>query len=83
MGKHTAELQAIRHGVLPWQQQAIKEVTLNAAKLAASTELAISHLQENRSRLFAPQYQDHVAMIADNTGLPIKGRITTCWMMMP
>lgn len=68
VGRHTAELQVIRHGVLPWQQQAINEVTSHAAELAASTEVAISHLRENRNRLFVPEYRAQLATIADHSG---------------
>ena len=67
VGRHTAELQVTRHGVLPWQQQAINEVTSHAAELAASTEVAISHLRENRNRLFAPEYRAQLATIADHS----------------
>ena len=67
VGRHTAELQVIRHGVLPWQQQAINEVTSHAAELAASTEVAISHLRENRNRLFVPEYRAQLATIADHS----------------
>ena len=67
VGRHTAQLQVIRHGVLPWQQQAINEVTSHAAELAASTEVAISHLRENRNRLFVPDYRAQLATIADHS----------------
>ena len=65
VGQHTRELQAIRHDVLPWQQQAINEVTSHAAALAVSTEGAISQLQKNRNRLFVTEYRVHLTMIAD------------------
>ena len=67
VGRHTAELQAIHHDVLPWQQQAINEVTSHAAEVATSTEAAISHLQENRNRLFVPEYRDHLTAIANHS----------------
>jgi hypothetical protein len=67
VGQHTVELQAIRHDVLPWQQQAINEVTSHAAALAVSTEGAISQLQKNRNRLFVPEYRNHLKMIADHS----------------
>jgi hypothetical protein len=68
VGEHTAELQRIRHAVLPWQQLAITEVTSHAAQVAASTEAAILHLQENRRWLFASEYRDHLTTIADSSG---------------
>jgi hypothetical protein len=67
VGKHTAELQAMRQDVLPWQQQAINEVTSHAAKVATSTEAAISHLQENQNRLFVSEYGDYLTAIANHS----------------
>src|ERR1700741_1845707 len=67
VGKLIAELEAIHHDVLPWQQQAINEVTSHAAEVATSTEAAISHLQENRNRLFVPGYRDHLTAIANHS----------------
>ena len=68
VGERTAELQGIRHAVLPWQQQAITEVTSHAAQVAASTQAAILHLNENRRWLFASDYRDHLTTIADRSG---------------
>jgi hypothetical protein len=67
VGERTAELQQIRYGVLPWQQQAINEVTFHAAKVAASTQAAIVYLNENQNRRFASEYRDHLAAIADSS----------------
>ena len=70
VGERTAELQQIRHAVLPWQQQAITEVTSHAAQVAASTQAAIVYLNENQGRHFVPEYRDHLTTIADSsTGL--------------
>ncbi len=68
MGERTGELQRIRHAALPWQQQAITEVTSHAAQVAASTQAAILHLRENQNRLFVPEYRDHLTTIADSSG---------------
>jgi hypothetical protein len=68
VGERTAELQRIRHAVLPWQQLAITEVTSHAAQVAASTQAAILYLNENRRWLFATEYRDHVTTIADSSG---------------
>jgi len=68
VGERTAELQRIRHAVLPWQQLAITEVTSHAAQVAASTEAAILHMKENRLWLFASEYRDHLTTIADRSG---------------
>jgi hypothetical protein len=67
VGKRTAELQQIRYGVLPWQQQAITEVTSQAARVAASTQAAIVYLNENQGRHFVPEYRDHLTTIADSS----------------
>jgi hypothetical protein len=67
VGERTAELQQIRHAVLPWQQQAITEVTSHAAKVAASTHAAIVYLNENQNRLSVSEYGDHLTTIADSS----------------
>ena len=67
VGERTAELQRIQHGVLPWQQQAIKEVTSHAAQVAAGTQAAIIQLNENRNVVYRPEYRDQVATIADGS----------------
>ena len=70
VGKRTAKLQQIRHAVLPWQQQAITEVTSHAAQVAASTQAAIVYLNENKGRHFVPEYRVDLTTIADSsTGL--------------
>jgi len=67
VGERTAELQQIRHAVLPWQQQAITEVSSHAAQVAASTQAAILYLNKNQRWLFAPEYRDHLTTIADRS----------------
>ena len=66
IGERTAELQQIRDSVLPWQQQAISEVTAHAAQVAASTQAAIMHLRENQNRLFVSEYRGHLTTVADS-----------------
>ncbi len=68
VGERTAELQRMHHAVLPWQQQAITEVTSHAAQVAASTQAAIVHLRENQNRLFVSEYRDHLTTIANRSG---------------
>jgi hypothetical protein len=68
VGERITELQQIRHAALPWQQQAIDEVTAHAAQVAASTQAAIVHLGENQNRLFVPEYRDHLTTIASSSG---------------
>jgi signal transduction histidine kinase len=67
IGKRTAELQEIRHAILPWQEQAMTEVTSHAAQVAASTQAAIVYLNENQGRPFVPEYRDHLTTIADSS----------------
>ena len=67
VGELIAELHRIQPQVLPWQQQAIAEVTSHAAQVAASTQAAIVYLGANQSRLFVPEYRDHVRTIADSS----------------
>jgi hypothetical protein len=67
VGEHTAELHAIHQDVVPWQQQAINEVTSHAVELATSTQAAINHLQENRNCLFVSEYRDHLTAIANHS----------------
>ena len=67
VGELLAELQQIRHAVLPWQRQAIGEVTSHAAQVAASTQAAIIHLRENQNRLFVSDYRDHLKTIANRS----------------
>jgi hypothetical protein len=68
VGELIAELQQIRPQALPWQQQAITEVTSHAVQVAASTQAAIVYLNENQGRLFLPEYRDHVRTIAGSSG---------------
>jgi hypothetical protein len=67
IGDRTAELQRIQSATLPWQQQAIREVTSHAAKVANSTQAAIVYLNDNHRLLFAPEYKDQVTSIADSS----------------
>lgn len=67
VGIRTAELQRIRDRALPWQQQAITEVTSHAARVAASTQAALVYLNENQSHLFAPEYANHLTNIAGSS----------------
>jgi hypothetical protein len=67
VGERTAELQRITYAALPWQQQAITEVTAHAAQVANSTQAAIVHLRENQNHLFVPEYREHLTTIADRS----------------
>ena len=76
IGDLTAELQRIQGATLPWQQQAITEVTNHAAQVAASTTAAILHLNANQLWLYAPEYREHVASIA-NASQNVKSTVDT------
>ena len=67
VGERTAELQRIKPSVLPWQQQAITEVTSHATQVAASTQAAILQLNESRSSVYLPEYRDHLTTIEDRS----------------
>jgi hypothetical protein len=67
IGERTAVLQEIRHAILPWQDQAMTEVTSHAAQVAASTQAAIVYLNENQGRHFVPEYRNHLTTIADRS----------------
>jgi chromosome condensin MukBEF complex kleisin-like MukF subunit len=68
VGERIGKLQRIRHSVLPWQQQAITEVTSHAKRVAASIQTAIVDLRENQNRLFVSEYRDHLTAIANHSG---------------
>jgi hypothetical protein len=68
VGERISKLQRIRHFVLPWQQQAITEVTSHARRVASSIQAAIVDLRENQNRLFVSEYRDHLTTIADRSG---------------
>jgi hypothetical protein len=67
VGESIGELQQIRQAVLPWQRQAIDQVTGHASQVAASTQAALTHLRESQNRLFVPEYRDHLTTIANST----------------
>ena len=67
MGERLNRLQAIRHLVAPWQQQAIDSVVSPSVMLAAHTQAAIEHLNERRNMLWHPDYTDHLRGISDRS----------------
>lgn len=66
MGGRLSRLQQIKHVTAPWQQRAIEEVVPIAAQMAAHTQAAIEHLNDNQRYLFAPAYQDHIEAVAEH-----------------
>jgi len=67
MGEKLNRLQAIRHLVTPWQQQAIDSVVSPAVMLATHTQAAIEHLSDRRNNLWHPDYTDHLRGIFDRS----------------
>lgn len=63
-GKRIQRLQAIRHVLAPWQQEAVDSVTPMAVTLAARTQAAIRYLNENRTYLWSETYQDHLKTLS-------------------
>lgn len=68
IGERLDRLQAIQSMTAAWQQRAIGEIVPVAANLAAHTESAIQHLNDNGSYLFAPIYAEHLTAIAERSG---------------
>jgi hypothetical protein len=64
IGERLDRLHAIRFEAAPWQQRAIEQLVPVAANVAAHTEAAIQHLNDNRTYLFAPAYTEHLTSIA-------------------
>jgi hypothetical protein len=69
VGERIQRLQAIRHVLLPWQQEAVDSVTLRATDVASRTEAAIRHLNDNRNQLWSETYQDHLKTLASQASL--------------
>jgi hypothetical protein len=68
IGGRLDRLQATKSELAPWQQRAIEEIVPVAADVAAHTESAIQHLNDNRRYLFAPVYTDHLTSISERSG---------------
>lgn len=64
IGEKIQRLQAIRHAIEPWQQEAVDSVTTAGVTLASSTEAAIRHLNDNRTFLWSDTYRNHLASLA-------------------
>ena len=66
LGKTLAELQDAKAKALPWQQQAIDQITPLAQELAADLEATIQHLNANRAHIAFARYRDYVRVSADH-----------------
>lgn len=67
MGEKLNRLQAIRHLVTPWQQEAIDSVVPPAVMLATHTQAAIEHLNDRRNNMWHPDYTDHLRGISNRS----------------
>lgn len=67
IGQRLDRLQAIQSAAASWQQKAIGEIVPIAANVAAHTESAIQHLNDNRGYLHAPDYLEHLAEIGQQS----------------
>lgn len=74
VGKHIAALQRVQNSVLPWQQQAIAQVTNHAAQVAASTQAALVQLNDNRNSVLVSEYREHLKTI-DERSAEMKERV--------
>ncbi len=61
MGKELAKLEEIRGSAAPWEQQAIDRTEPLLRELAANTKNAIQFVNDNRDRLYAPEYHNMVS----------------------
>lgn len=66
-GRLLSELQELRNTAHPWQRDAINRIVPIAVDLAGHTEAAIVHLNDNQSRLLAPEYVEHLDGIGDRS----------------
>jgi len=69
VGERIQRLQAIRHALEPWQQQAIDAITPAAVSVASGTEAAIQYLNENRNFLWAETYKGHLKTLSSGADL--------------
>lgn len=60
IGEQLASLERMRPIAVEWQQEAIERVVPVAVQLAERTTAAINHLNENQTRLWAPEYVSHL-----------------------
>ena len=68
MGEKLNRLQAIRHLVTPWQQEAIDSAVPPAVTLAAHTQAAIERLNDRGNNLWHPDYTDLLRGISERSG---------------
>jgi hypothetical protein len=57
MGQEIAGLEARRESLEPWEREAVDKVLPLLKEAAASTQSAIEYYNENRNRLWSPEYR--------------------------
>ena len=67
IGKRLERLQSIKYVTTPWQQRAIDDIVAVAVPLAAHTQSAILHLNDNRNNLYAPTHSEHLTTISERS----------------
>jgi DNA replication protein DnaD len=60
IGQTIQKLENLRDSASPWQQEAINRLIPVAQKLASNTTAAIQHLNQNRTRIQEPRYQEYL-----------------------
>lgn len=67
MGKILEKLQSERDEASPWQQEAIDRMVPLLKDIAANTNAAIEHLNQNQLRPVSGDYKDYLQQNADTT----------------
>lgn len=66
MGRNLQQLQEVHGTIAPWQQKAVERIMPNALELAAHTESAIAHLNEEQGKLWTPEYIARFSAMTDH-----------------
>lgn len=64
IGTRIERLRSIQHVLEPWQQEALESVAEAGVTLAAGTESAIRHLNDNRNYLWSDTYRGHLTTVS-------------------
>lgn len=64
IGARIERLRSIQHALEPWQQEALDSVAKAGISLAAGTESAIRHLNDNRNHLWSDIYRGHLTTVS-------------------
>lgn len=64
IGARIERLRSIQHALEPWQQEALESVAKAGVTLAAGTESAIRHVNDNRNHLWSDIYRGHLSTMS-------------------